>query len=64
MNVASPPKAVIASKVSLFSCQSTSTTFAPLWANNIAVALPIPNEAPVTNATLFLNGVSIFDKLF
>ena len=49
--IASPPSVLIALSVSLSSTQSAITTFVPLFANAMAVALPIPNEPPVTIAT-------------
>ena len=53
MKIALPPDALIISRVSLSSTVSTMATLAPRSANVIAVALPIPNDAPVTIAVLF-----------
>jgi hypothetical protein len=41
-----------------------STTFAPARANSIAVALPIPDVAPVTSATLPENVLLFMELAF
>src|SRR5271165_1707211 len=50
---ASAPSAVISAAVSfsLSTLRAATTTFAPASASAIAQALPIPCDAPVTNAT-------------
>src|SRR3954470_16656942 len=49
-----PPSCSICSAVACAACwfKSTATTSAPSWAKATAVALPMPEPAPVTNATL------------
>src|SRR2546423_1342813 len=48
-----PPSCSICSAVAWAVCslRSTVTTSAPSWAKAMAVALPMPEPAPVTNAT-------------
>src|SRR5580658_8010826 len=56
-NSASPPAARISSTTRLprSALRAAITTFAPSRANKIAVALPIPELPPVTNATFPLS---------
>src|SRR5438309_1000613 len=49
-----PPSCSTCSAVACAACwfRSTPTTSAPAWAKPMAVARPMPEPAPVTNATL------------
>src|SRR6476620_10762286 len=61
-NAASPPSFSICLTTSVpsFSRRPETTTFAPARANAIAVALPMPDVAPVTRATLPANVLLLF----
>ena len=60
-----PPKDTISSATFCAASKliSETTTLAPCFAKSIAVLFPIPEPAPVTRATLFLNRFDIIKPL-